>query len=69
MTLRLKYLVSDAIEYGKWSHWGECSETCGLGVKKRTRERVDIHPDAFHEKFYDILECDVAVCPGKCFLR
>ena len=30
--------------WGKWTTWGNCSKTCGLGTKTRTRECNDPAP-------------------------
>src|SRR4051812_3315324 len=30
-------LKSNEITYSDWSSWSECSKTCGIGMKKRTR--------------------------------
>ena len=51
---------------GKWKAWGECSLTCGGGIKTKTREVIQ-QPNQRGEKCPTLEErdvCNTEECPG-----
>ncbi|MAD25540.1 MAG: hypothetical protein CMO44_15370, partial [Verrucomicrobiales bacterium] len=57
--------------FTEWSGWGECSETCGDGTSKRTRE---VTTDAAHggvacpDSMEEDKACHITPCPIDCVL-
>ena len=58
---------------GGWTSWGDwsvCSQSCGNGLKTRTRTCSDPPPQyggaPCQGKSDEEEECKVNVCPGKC---
>ena len=56
-------------EVTPWSKWTPCSDTCGQGLRSRSRT-CDIPPNAENvggcaaADLLDIVECNVTECPG-----
>ena len=52
--------------YGSWSMWGECSVTCGFGVKQRVR--ANLKSNGMEEDEEDGVKqeqiCGKGFCPG-----
>ncbi|XP_022795623.1 uncharacterized protein LOC111334195 isoform X1 [Stylophora pistillata] len=53
--------------YTQWTRWGECSQSCGVGIKNRTRSCTN--PIPMHGgkecdgKTIDITVCNIHLCP------
>ena len=65
-------LLSQSVngKYSSWSPWSECSSTCGLGQKKRTRTCNNPSPAyggldcTRYGANEQAVDCFVADCPG-----
>ena len=57
-------------KFSTWSKWSNCSKSCGDGVQVRTRSCTDPAPSgggrACQGNVFEIMECHVLKCPGKC---
>lgn len=74
ITLSLSHIFKLSVDgnWGLWGSYGDCSVTCSLGVRTRTRTCSDPQP-LFNGKQcegtnVDNIQCDAGPCPSKCFL-
>lgn len=54
--------VDDMFSVGSWGAWSECSQSCGTGVRRRTRSfsiSGQVQGDLEDEE-----DCNTAACPG-----
>ncbi|CAK8695094.1 uncharacterized protein LOC143446070 [Clavelina lepadiformis] len=55
-------------DFGQWSEYGDCSETCGGGERTRTRNCPDpirCLPDEHGTSTSQTQPCNIDICPGK----
>ena len=69
------FVVVENGNYSQWTDWSQCSVTCGVGSRTRTRSCTNPPPGPYGDDCFQLgnntqkVECNATSCPGSILHR